>query len=68
MEADIAENQPKTYGGKILTEESIPEDLKEFINKEKEIKREQETQKENMPDLTTPKEESAIALERFREL
>ncbi|MEK7553594.1 MAG: hypothetical protein AAB504_02845, partial [Patescibacteria group bacterium] len=68
VEADIAENQPKTYGGKILTEESIPEDLKEFINKEKEIKREQETQKENMPDLTTPKEESAIALERFREL
>ena len=55
VQADVAERQPETYGKS---------------NKEKEIKREQETQKENMPDLTTPKEESAIAelLERFREL
>jgi len=55
VQADISENQLETYGKGILTNKSTPEDLKEFIDKEKEIKREQETQKENVLDLTTSK-------------
>ncbi len=55
VEIDTAESQLKTYGKKFLTEESTPEDLKEFISKEKEIKREQKTQKENVSDLTMSK-------------